>query len=119
MTIFYDNAPAALRQEMYAWLDKNSVSERKPGMTDEQFYYKARKNAIGAFKAQMYALPQADRAKLSAAWEAQFAKLFQLLGMQGTRKYVDQFVRPARVPGDTAFYLGKEAAAALADDLQD
>ena len=24
MTMFYDNAPAALRQEMYAWLDKNA-----------------------------------------------------------------------------------------------
>ncbi len=58
MTMFYDNAPADLIKEMYAWLDVNSAAERKPGMTDEQFYYKTRKNAIGAFKAKMYALPQ-------------------------------------------------------------
>jgi fructose/tagatose bisphosphate aldolase len=119
MTIFYDNAPADLRGEMYAWLDKNAAAERKPGMTDEQFYYKSRKNAIGAFKSQMYALPQTDRARLAAAWESQFAKLFQLLGMKDTRQYVEQHVRAARVAPDIKWYLGKEVAAELADDLQD
>ncbi len=119
MTMFYDNAPAKLTKEMYAWLDKNSASDRKPGMTDEQFYYKARKNAIGAFKAQMYALPQSEKNKLSSAWEAQFEKLFKLLGMQDTRKFVEKFVKPIVVAPDTKFYLGKEAAQALADDLQD
>lgn len=119
MNIFYDKAPEGLRREMYAWLDKNSASDRKPGMTDEQFYYKSRKNAIGAFKPQMYGLPKAERASLAAAWEAQFGKLFELLGMQGTRDFVGKYVRPVKVEPDISFYLGKEAAAALADDLQD
>ncbi len=119
MNIFYDRAPEGLRREMYAWLDKNSAADRKPGMTDEQFYYKARKNAIGAFKPQMYGLAKAERSSLAAAWEAQFGKLFQLLGMQGTRAYVDKCIHPVKVQPDVAFYLGKEAAAALADDLQD
>ncbi len=119
MNIFYDKAPAALRTEMYAWLDKNAAADRKSGMTDEQFYYKTRKNAIGAFKSQMYALPKAERKSIAVAWEAQFGKLFQLLGMQDTRRYVDQFVHPVKVQPDVSFYLGKEAAAALADDLQD
>lgn len=119
MNIFYDKAPDALRAEMYSWLDKNSAGERKPEMTDEQFYYKTRKNAIGPFKAQMYGLPQATRASIAAAWEAQFAKLFELLGMQGTRQTVDKFVKPVKVDPDIKFYLGKEAAAALAEDLAD
>lgn len=119
MNIFYELAPGGLRQEMYAWLDKNSAGERKPDMTDEQFYYKARKNAIGPFKAQMYGLPQATRSSIAAAWEAQFAKLFELLGMQGTRQYVDKFIHPTMVEPDVKFYLGKEAAAALAEDLSD
>ena len=85
MTMFYDNAPEALRGEMYAWLDKNSAADRKPGMTDEQFYYKARKNAIGPFKRQMYALAPADRQRITSAWEAQFGKLFELLGAANTR----------------------------------
>ncbi|MDO9348926.1 MAG: class II fructose-bisphosphate aldolase, partial [Anaerolineales bacterium] len=57
MNMFYDRIPDSLRKEMYAWLDVNAASERKPDMTDEQFYYKTRKNALGAFKPQMYALP--------------------------------------------------------------
>ncbi len=56
MTMFYEEAPTALRQEMYAWLDKNSAADRKAGMTDEQFYYKTRKNALGAFKAQIHGM---------------------------------------------------------------
>jgi hypothetical protein len=119
MTMFYDNAPADLVKEMYTWLDVNSASERKPGMTDEQFYYKARKNAIGAFKAKMYALPQKEREKLSVAWEAQFEKLFKLLGMKDTRRFVDQYVKPAPVAPDMKFYLGEVAEVKMADDLAD
>ncbi|MDO9128615.1 MAG: hypothetical protein Q7U34_01995, partial [Anaerolineales bacterium] len=55
MNMFYDRIPDSLRKEMYAWLDVNAASERKPDMTDEQFYYKTRKNALGSFKPQMYA----------------------------------------------------------------
>lgn len=119
MTMFYDNAPADLKQEMYAWLDANSASERKPGMTDEQFYYKTRKNAIGSFKAKMYALSQANKDKLSLAWEAQFEKLFTLLGMKDTRQYIEKFIKPARIVPDKKFYLGEVAEEATADDLAD
>ncbi len=119
MTIFYDTAPADLRKAMYGWLDKNAASERKPGMTDEQFYYKTRKNAIGAFKSEMYALPDSVRVRLSSAWEAQFLKLFELLGANGTRQFTDRFVRPIPVLPDTKSYLGPDASAILADDLQD
>jgi fructose-bisphosphate aldolase class II len=119
MTMFYDNAPAELRKEMYAWLDANSASERKPGMTDEQFYYKTRKNAIGAFKAQMYKLSQTQKDKLSSAWEAQFEKLFKLLGMKDTRQYTEKFVKPVPVAPDMTFYLGEVTAEQMADDLAD
>ena len=119
MTMFYEMAPAGLRQEMYAWLDKNSAGERKPEMTDEQFYYKTRKNALGAFKPQMYALPTADMERLTGAWQAQFEKLFNLLGVKDTRQYVEKFVKPVPVAPDMKFYLGKEVSEAMADDLQD
>jgi fructose/tagatose bisphosphate aldolase len=119
MTIFYDNAPDELRDAMYAWLDVNAAAERKAGMTNEQFYYKTRKNAIGAFKRQIFALSEAQRAPIRAAWEAQFAKLFHLLGMQNTRHYVDEFIRPARVITVPQYYLGAGTGAAGADDLQD
>jgi hypothetical protein len=104
---------------MYSWLDKNAAADKKPGMTDEQFYYKARKNAIGPFKRQMYALAPADRERITSAWEAQFGKLFELLGAGNTRQYVDAHVRPVPVAPQADFYLSREAARAHADDLQD
>ncbi len=119
MTMFYDNAPADLKKEMYAWLDVNSASDRKPGMTDEQFYYKTRKNAIGSFKAKMYELSQTQKDKLSLAWEDQFEKLFKLLGMKDTRQYIEKFVKPVKIAPSMKFYLGEAAAENMADDLAD
>lgn len=119
MTMFYDGAPADLRQQMYSWLDKNSAGERKPEMTDEQFYYKTRKNALGAFKAQILGLSTAEKDKLGASWQKQFEKLFHLLGAEDTRQYVERFVKPVAVAPDMKFYLGKEITEAMADDLQD
>jgi hypothetical protein len=67
----------------------------------------------------MYALPLVDKDKLSSAWEAQFDKLFKLLGMKDTRLFVDQFVKPVPVTPDMKFYLGEIADVKMADDLAD
>jgi fructose/tagatose bisphosphate aldolase len=119
MNIFYDLIPADLKAEMYAWLDKNSAADRKPGVTDEQFYYKTRKNAVGPFKARAYALPKAVLDKLGKAWEGQFEKLFTLLGMKDTRDLVEKFVKPVVIQPDIKIYLGDKVDEELADDLAD
>ena len=118
-TMFFDNVPAEFRKEMYAWLDVNSASDRKPNMTDEQFYYKVRKNAVGPFKAKSYALPEEAQEKLGKAWEAQFDKLFNLLGVKDTKKYVGQFVKPAKVQPMLSDYVKGEVAAEDVSDLAD
>lgn len=118
-TMFYDNIPADLKEEMYAWLDVNSAGDRKPGMTDEQFYYKSRKNAIGAFKAKSYALPEEAKEKLGKAWEAQFDKLFNLLGVKDTKQYTDKFIKPVKVSPKLADYVKEEVAAEDVSDLAD
>ncbi len=119
MNMFYEIVPHSLRDEMYAWLDENYASSRKEGMTDEQFYYKTRKYAIAPFKAKMYALPEEEKEKLAMAWEAQFAKLFDLLGVGGTKKYVDEFISPVSVSPRLDVYLSKDAAAEDVSDLAD
>lgn len=119
LTMFYDNIPADFKKEIYAWLDVNSAGERKPGMTDEQFYYKARKNAVGPFKAKAYALPEEEKAKLGAAWEAQFSKLFNLLGVKDTKQYTDQFIKPVKVAPNLGDYVKEETAAEDVSDLAD
>lgn len=118
-TMFFDNIPADFKKEMYAWLDVNSAGDRKPGMTDEQFYYKTRKNAIGPFKAKSYALPAAEKEKLGKAWEAQFDKLFNLLGMKDTKQYTDKYITSAKVKPVLADYVKEEVAAEDVSDLSD
>jgi len=89
----YDSAsfPAALHEKMYAWLKVNAASERKEGMTDEQFFYKARKKALGPFKADIMGLK--DRTKIAAEVEEKFAFLFEQLRIMNTADLVRQYVK--------------------------
>jgi fructose/tagatose bisphosphate aldolase len=85
--------PAALRDEMKAWLGENAQSERKAGDSEEQFYYKARKRAIGPFKRQLWDLPEDVRAAMAAELEKTFAFLFAQLNVNRTADLVRQSVR--------------------------
>jgi fructose/tagatose bisphosphate aldolase len=84
--------PADLRQRMYRWLDANAASERKDGDSDEQFYYKARKKAIGPFKREVWELPQDVRQQIGADLERTFGFLFDQLCVGGTAELVRRFV---------------------------
>jgi fructose/tagatose bisphosphate aldolase len=103
--MFFDLIPADFKKKIYAYLDEKSSADRKPDMTDEQFYYKVRKNAIGPFKADSWKLPVQDREKIGKAWEAQFTKLFTSLGVRGTSKVVGEFITPVKVMPDIRNYL--------------
>jgi fructose-bisphosphate aldolase class II len=117
--MLFDRLPAELRSEIYAYLDVKSASERKPDMTNEQFYYKTRKNAVGPFKKQTWNMPTAKKDEIGRAWEEQFKKLFKSLAQAGTRKYVEQTIKPVAVKPDLQFYLGAAADAGDVSDLAD
>jgi fructose/tagatose bisphosphate aldolase len=87
--------PAALKDEMYAWIRANAQEEKKAADTDEQFLYKARKKAIGPFKERLWNLPAATRAAIGASLEDQFAFLMGKLRIQGTSGIVAKFITPA------------------------
>ena len=55
--ILFEQMPDALRAKIYEWLDENAKDERKKGDSDEQFYYKSRKKALGPFKRELWDLP--------------------------------------------------------------
>ncbi|MBL8982402.1 MAG: class II fructose-bisphosphate aldolase [Gemmatimonadetes bacterium] len=95
--MLYDHLPQALRDEIYGWLRENAKDERKSTDSDEQFFYKTRKKALGPFKASLWALPADVLARLGAAYDAKFTFLFTQLGMQGTRAIVRQTVKPLAV----------------------
>ncbi|MGE3956870.1 MAG: class II fructose-bisphosphate aldolase [Vicinamibacterales bacterium] len=90
--------PAALKAEMYAWLQENAKEERKPKDTEEQFLYKARKKAIGPFKPQLWGMDAARRAAIGASLEERFTRLMTLLKINGTAAAVKQFVTVPQVP---------------------
>jgi fructose/tagatose bisphosphate aldolase len=117
--IAFDLLPESLRSEMYAYLDEKSAAERKPGMTDEQFYYKTRKNAVGPFKAKTWKMDGKALQAINSAWEIQFYKLFRLLGMQDTRSFVHATIKPVLVKPDLKFYLGADVAEEDVSDLAD
>ncbi len=113
--MLFDHLPEALRREMYAWLDVNAKDERKATDSDEQFVYKTRKKALGAFKRQLWALPEESKAALGQAYDEKFAFLFRQLGIAGTREVVARFVTPTalrrKMPVD-----GVPSVAAAPDD---
>lgn len=89
--------PGDLRQRAYAWLDQHATSEKKTDDTPEQFYYRARKRAIGPFKKECWSLPETVRSAIAADLEKMFGFLFAQLGVTGTAEVVRKHVTPVRL----------------------
>lgn len=84
--------PAELGARVRAWLEANAAGERKAGDTAEQFYYRARKRAIGPFKREMWSLPGPVRSAIAADLEQTFGFLFEQLAVPGTDALVRRHV---------------------------
>ncbi|HEX9309643.1 MAG TPA: class II fructose-bisphosphate aldolase [Gemmatimonadaceae bacterium] len=93
-TMLYDNISPEFRREIYEWLRENAKDERKPSDTDEQFFYKTRKKALGPFKKRFWDLPADVKNRLAKAYEEKFSFLFTQLAVANTRDVVDRFVEP-------------------------
>ena len=85
--------PGDLKERVRIWLEENAASERKSGDTQEQFYYKARKKAIGPFKRDFWSLPEDVRNAIAADLEHTFAFLFEQLNVNGTQEQVHRFIQ--------------------------
>jgi len=96
------------------WLRDNAANERKAGETDEQFFYKTRKKALGPFKREWWALPEMVRTALGAALEEQFAFLLEALKVNDSADLGARLVKgkPIRRTEPAA------AAAAAPDDAE-
>jgi hypothetical protein len=79
---------------MYEWIREHAQEEKKPKDTEEQFIYKARKKAIGPFKAKTWELPPDVRREIGAALEDQFTFLMEKLRIMRTSGLVHRFVKP-------------------------
>jgi fructose/tagatose bisphosphate aldolase len=97
--MIYDSRhfPADLKNRIYEWLKANAANERKEGQTDEQFFYSARKKALGPFKKEIMALPAQVRDAIASEIEAKFEFLFKQLNAVNNKELVDKFIKLKRV----------------------
>jgi fructose-bisphosphate aldolase, class II len=113
-TMLFDHLPGALREEIYGWLGENAKDERKSTDTDEQFFYKTRKKALGPFKRQLWDLSTDVKERLARAYDEKFSFLFTQLAVAGTKQHADKYVK--QVP---LHHSAPEAAAPDDADLSD
>jgi fructose/tagatose bisphosphate aldolase len=114
-TMLYDHLPEDLRGEIYEWLRENAKDERKAGDSDEQFFYKTRKKALGPFKKRFWDLDFSTRKALAAAYDEKFRFLFTQLGIAATADQVAKYVKPV-VQHRPQPHEGMVAVAAAPDD---
>ena len=105
--------PAELRRDIYEQLRTAEAGDRKPSDTDEQFFYKTRKKALGARKRELWSLPAGTRAAIGAALERKFEFLLEKLEVTGTRALAEQHA--PFVPG--SFPSAGAALTAAAEDV--
>lgn len=89
--------PQDLKAKIYAWLKTNASSEAKEGETEEQFFYKTRKKALGPFKKDIMGLSQEVRDAIGGEVETKFEFLFKQLNTVNNKELVDKFVTLKRV----------------------
>ena len=98
MVYEHPSLPAALKQEMYAWIREHATEERKPKDTEEQFIYKARKKALGPFKRQLWSLDAEARQAIGQSLEERFTFLMQQLNIADTANTVARYVTVPALP---------------------
>ncbi len=82
--------PADLKAAIYAKLRETEAGDRKSTDTDEQFFYKTRKKALGPWKKEMWSMPAAAREAIGQALEERFSFLLRQLQAGGTRAVAEQ-----------------------------
>lgn len=117
--LLFDHLPDDLKGEIYAYLDQNHSDERKEGQTEEQFYYKTRKRALGPFKPALWGLSEPVIRSIEQAWENQFGDLFERLNILNTCNLVKATMEPVGLLPDIHRYLSESAVEEDVSDLAD
>ena len=89
--------PQDLKAKIYEWLKINAASEKKEGETEEQFFYKTRKKALGPFKKEIMGLSREVRDAIAQEIEKKFDFLFKQLNAVNNKEVVDKYVTLKRV----------------------
>src|SRR5262249_34165774 len=114
--MIYDHPafPADLKRAIYEKLRTAAADERKPSDTEEQFFYKTRKKALGLFKREMWGLGAPVREAIGRSLEEKFTFLLDKLAVRGTRAMAERWA--PFVPGSYPV-LGTVAAGRAHEDV--
>ena len=117
--IVFDYLPKEVVEEAYTYLREHHKDEWKPGKTDEQSLYSARKRAIGPFKVQWWNLDESKLAEIGGVLQEQFEFLFDQLNVKGTRELVDQVTTRVIIHQPKPVEAAEAVAAEDVKDLAD
>jgi fructose/tagatose bisphosphate aldolase len=95
--MLFDHMSADLRDAIYEWLKENAKDERKSTDSDEQFFYKTRKKALGPFKRQLWDLPESTKSTLAKVYDEKFEFLFTQLAIGKTAGMVAKHVNAVAI----------------------
>ena len=107
--------PADLKKAIYDELRVTEAGERKATDTDEQFFYKTRKKAIGSKKQQLWGLPSDVRAAIGQSLEDRFTFLLTQLKTGGTREMAAKYA--PFVPGSFPVFADTVGAVKGPEDV--
>ena len=91
MIFDFPQFPAELKKAIYDELRVSEAGDRKPADTDEQFFYKVRKKALGGRKLELWSLPREAREALGAKLQERFTFLLTQLSVQGTKSLAEKY----------------------------
>ena len=106
--------PQDLKKKIYDWLKIDAKSEFKSGMTDDQFFYKSRKKALGPFKKDIMGIE--DREKIAGEIEKTFTFLFDQLCIKDTAQFVKKFIKKQKIAKKFELVHDKKAESFEGDD---
>jgi hypothetical protein len=87
----HSNFPLGLREEIHSHIETHHSEERRTNWTDEEFYFRFRKKAWGAFKKQLWAMDERSKHAILADVETEIGMLFDKLGLLNTRKLIEKY----------------------------
>jgi fructose/tagatose bisphosphate aldolase len=97
--IDHPKLPRTLRAKLERWVEETRPPEWKPRQTPAQNFEKAVKRAWGPFKRETWDMEAGALEAVGESLEIKFARIFTLLGVKGTRKITEQYVKvPVQVP---------------------
>lgn len=99
--------PKDFLEEMYAWLDKEKIGDKKEGQTNEQFHYSERKKTFGQFKKGFWEIEKGVKDEIMAELEKRFEFMYKELKVINTQEMVKK-VSPAMEIHKTLADFGKK-----------